>query len=101
MKASLALVVTRRRWTSRAVTQAIMLLATYAGSAEGTTMVLFSDEELVEKAPVIVVGQVQRILPATTEAVTEWVIAIERVLKGPLTEDVIVVRSLGGETVTG
>lgn len=74
----------------------------FAATASATTMVLFSDEELVEKASLIIVGRVQGALPISSErAVTEWLVTVERVLKGGMREASVVVRSPGGETLSG
>ncbi len=78
----------------------LMLLA--PASLPATTIVPFSDSALVDKAPVILLGRVVGKLPNTTErAITNWLVNVERVLKGPEPEGAITVRVPGGETALG
>ena len=81
---------------------AVALLALSALPARATTIVPIADALLVQQAPVIVVGRVQGTLPNTTSRPeTDWLVTVERVLKGEVTEGAIVVRVLGGTTAEG
>lgn len=81
---------------------AVAFLALCALPARATTIVPIADALLVQQAPVIVVGRVQGTLPNTTSRPeTDWLVTVERVLKGEVTEGAIVVRVLGGTTAEG
>ncbi len=80
----------------------IALLVLSTAPLFATTIVPFSDEALVDKAPVILVGHIVGRLPGTTDrAVTDWLVGVERVLKGSTPQGAITVRVLGGETPAG
>jgi hypothetical protein len=70
--------------------------------ARATTVVPLSDEALVDGASIIVRGKVAGKLPNLTErAVTDWLISVDRVLKGAVPDGAIVLRVPGGETPSG
>lgn len=69
---------------------------------DATTLLPHSDTELVDGAPAIVIGSVTGRLPNTTgEAITDWLVTVERVLKGTVADGAIVVRVPGGEAPGG
>jgi hypothetical protein len=70
--------------------------------APATTLIPFTDTALVDRAPVILVGRVEGQLPNTTgEAVTDWLVTVERVLKGEVDGGALDLRVPGGETPDG
>ena len=80
----------------------IFLVLVSSSSLPATTIVPFTDADLVDKAPVILLGRVVGKLPNTTErAVTDWLVSVDRVLKGAAPSGAITVRVLGGETPQG
>jgi hypothetical protein len=73
-----------------------------AAPLAATTIVPLRDEALVDGSPLIVLAQVEGKLPATGERpVTDWLVTVERVLKGELAGGSIVVRTPGGEAANG
>jgi chitodextrinase len=80
----------------------ILLLALVLGvgsTASATTMVLATDEQLTDQAPVVLRGTVTAAGPSkalTHRPVTEYEVQVERVLKGRVASDLVVVRVPGG-----
>ncbi len=67
-----------------------------------TTVVPLSDEALVDSAPLVVVARVEGKLPAlSVRPATDWLLTVERVLKGELPAGSIVVRTPGGKGADG
>lgn len=81
----------------------LLFLVLFApGLADATTIIPFSDESLVDKAPLIIRGTVAGRMPNLTErAVTDWLISVDRTLKGSLGTGALVVRILGGDLSGG
>jgi hypothetical protein len=75
-----------------------VLLMAAAFRASGTTIILPSDEQLIQKAPVIVTGTVVSTLPMERDGRiwTETVISVTRAIKGDVPET-LTVREIGGE----
>ena len=73
-----------------------------ASPVAATTIVPLSDPALVASAPLVLTGRVEGTLPASDPGpYTDWLVTVERVLKGELAGSAIVVRVLGGETAQG
>ncbi|MBP1644118.1 MAG: hypothetical protein H6Q03_2787 [Acidobacteria bacterium] len=73
-----------------------------ARRALATTLNPVSDAALVDRAPVILIGQIEGRLPNTTDAaVTDWLVTAERVLKGTVSDGALVLRVPGGEAPDG
>jgi hypothetical protein len=86
----------------RRATAAIALALAAAAPLAATAIVPLRDEALVDGSPLIVKAQVEGKLPATGERpVTDWLVTVERVLKGELADGSIVVRTPGGEAANG
>jgi len=74
----------------------------WQASAAATTLVPVNDGRLERQTPVIVVGQVAGTLPVLVESpVTDWLVTIERVVKGNVPGGSLVVRVPGGEGADG
>ncbi|KAB2965745.1 MAG: matrixin family metalloprotease [Thermoanaerobaculia bacterium] len=70
--------------------------------AAATTIVPLSDAALVAKSPLVVVARVEGTLPSSQPGpYTDWLVTVQRVLKGELSDGAIVVRVLGGDTADG
>jgi hypothetical protein len=77
-------------------------LTSLAGAAGATTLVPLSDPVLVDRTSVIVVARVQERLPVVTDRpMTDWLVQVERVLKGDVLSSGMVVRVLGGRSPSG
>ncbi len=80
----------------------LVAVALAAAPARATTIVPLSDNALVDRSPLILVGRVEGRLPATvSRPVTDWLVTVERVLKGQHAAGSLVVRVPGGETAAG
>lgn len=67
-----------------------------------TTIVPLRDEALVDAAPLVLIGRVEGKLPSTSERpMTDWLVTVERVLKGELVAGSVVVRTPGGKAADG
>ena len=72
----------------------VPLLCTQAAA---TTIVPYSDARLVDRAPVILHGEIVGVLPATTdEAVTDWLVDVVKILKGSVPGHSLTLRTPGG-----
>lgn len=81
---------------------AVAAAALVAAPAAATTIVPLSDAALVAQSPLVVVGRVEGTLPASHPGpYTDWLVTVQRVLKGEISDGAIVVRVLGGETADG
>ena len=77
-------------------------LALAPRGVDATTLLPHSDADLVDGAPAIVIGKVEGRLPNTSgEAVTDWLVTVERVLKGTVPDGAIDLRVPGGEVPGG
>lgn len=93
-----------RRNRSPIVRSALLCAALvwFAGAAGATTLVPLSDPVLVDRTSVIVVARVQDRLPVVTDRpMTDWLVQVERVLKGDVLSSGLVVRVLGGKSPSG
>ncbi len=71
-------------------------------TALATTIIPTPDWKLVDKSPLVIVGVVQGTLPNTSGiAVTDWLVTVERVLKGSIPQGSLAVRVPGGELASG
>lgn len=87
------------RPTLRRLAPALLLVA---APAAATTIAPLSDPVLVDRSSTIVVAHVEGRLPATGERpVTDWLVLVERVLKGAPTQSALVVRVPGGDAGDG
>ncbi|MEO8276588.1 MAG: matrixin family metalloprotease [Thermoanaerobaculia bacterium] len=79
------------------------LLLTTVTAAQATTVKLVSDTNLVDQARIIVLARSLGTMPspALDRPVTEYLMNVERVLKGNVGESNIVVRVLGGRAADG
>ncbi|HEX2225473.1 MAG TPA: hypothetical protein VHN15_14825, partial [Thermoanaerobaculia bacterium] len=78
---------------------ALALALGVGSTASATTMVLATDEQLTDQAPVVLRGTVTAAGPPkaqTHRPVTEYEVQVERVLKGRVSSDLVVVRVPGG-----
>ncbi|HSM13214.1 MAG TPA: matrixin family metalloprotease [Thermoanaerobaculia bacterium] len=74
----------------------------WQASAAATTLVPVNDGQLERQTPVILVGQVAGTLPVLVEyPVTDWLVTVERVVKGSVPGGSVVVRVPGGEGADG
>ncbi|MEO8196549.1 MAG: matrixin family metalloprotease [Thermoanaerobaculia bacterium] len=80
---------------------AILLVTVTA--AEATSVKLINDFRLVDQAPIVVVARVAGTIPAPEldRPVTDYLMTVERVLKGTVGEGTILVRVLGGRAANG
>lgn len=86
----------------RAFALATLVWALQAGSVGATTIIPFTDAELVDRAPVIVEAIVEGQVANTTDlGKTRWLVTVIRVLKGEVLEGAIVVEVPGGLTASG
>ena len=73
-----------------------------AAPAAATTIVPLSDPVLVDSSSTIVVARVEGRLPRSSDRpVTDWLVTVERALKGAPQETALVVRVPGGDAVDG
>ncbi|HSS78529.1 MAG TPA: fibronectin type III domain-containing protein [Thermoanaerobaculia bacterium] len=79
----------------------ILLLASTALPAAGTTIVVGTDEDLFDQAPVVIEGTVLGAAPAHGRPATEYRVRVERTLKGRVTAGTIAVQVLGGDDENG
>jgi len=82
----------------------VAVLATLAFPEVGaaTTIIPFTDGELVDRAPVIVQGVVEGPVDNFSDVgVTRWLVGVEGVLKGTVLDGAIVVTVPGGLTAAG
>jgi hypothetical protein len=78
------------------------VLLTPALPAAATTIVPVADGRLVDRSPAIALVTVEAKLPTTLERpVTDWLVVVERVMKGRIAASRIVVRLPGGVTPDG
>jgi len=92
----------RKRSLLPRLTLLLLALASFAGGAGATTLVPLADELLVDRSSVIVVARVEDRLPVVTDRpMTDWLVQVERVLKGEVISSGLVVRVLGGRTPSG
>src|SRR5947209_2046869 len=75
----------------------ILLLALTALPAAATTVVVGTDEDLFDQAPLVLEGTVLGSAPAHGRAATEYRVRVERTLKGRVTAGEVVVRVVGGD----
>ena len=81
---------------------AAALAAAVASPALATTIVPVTDAKLVDHSPLVVEVTVESKLPTVLDRpVTDWLVVVERVLKGDLGTSKIVVRLPGGEAPDG
>ncbi|HEX3552293.1 MAG TPA: fibronectin type III domain-containing protein [Thermoanaerobaculia bacterium] len=79
----------------------ILLLALTALPAAATTVVVGTDEDLFDQAPLVFEGTVLGSAPAHGRAATEYRVRVERTLKGRVTAGEVVVRVIGGDSDDG
>src|ERR1700681_2822696 len=79
----------------------ILLLALTALPAAATTVVVGTDEDLFDQAPVVIEGTVLGSAPAHGRAATEYRVRVERTLKGRVTAGTVAVQVLGGDDENG
>ncbi|HEX5761431.1 MAG TPA: fibronectin type III domain-containing protein [Thermoanaerobaculia bacterium] len=74
-----------------------------AGRAAATTYVVVPDERLADEATVVVDGTVEAVrgVPGAATPMTEYVVRVERTLKGRVTDGSVSVRVLGGRRADG
>lgn len=80
---------------------ALLLAATAA--AEATSVKLINDFRLVDQAPIAIVARVAGTVPAPAldRPVTDYLMTVERVLKGTVDESTVLVRVPGGRAANG
>ncbi|HEX4963408.1 MAG TPA: fibronectin type III domain-containing protein [Thermoanaerobaculia bacterium] len=79
----------------------ILLLASMALPAAATTVVVGTDEDLFDHAPLVLEGTVLGSSPAHGRPATEYQVRVDRTLKGRFTQGTVVVRVIGGEAANG
>ncbi|HEV7784055.1 MAG TPA: fibronectin type III domain-containing protein, partial [Thermoanaerobaculia bacterium] len=79
----------------------IFLLALTALPAAATTVVVGTDEDLFDQAPLVIEGTVLGSAPAHGRPATEYRIRVERILKGRVTAGTVTVQVLGGDDENG
>jgi hypothetical protein len=80
----------------------VAIVLTAPAAIHATTIVPLDDDALVDQAALVVRARVVGELPNTTERpVTDWLMQVERVLKGEHAAGSLTVRVLGGETPSG
>lgn len=95
------------KFTTRSIVRGIALagLAAALCTAQpvtATTIVPIEDTVLVDRTPIIVVARVEGRLPnATGRAVTDWLVRVDRVLKGDAVPSGLAVRVPGGRAAGG
>jgi hypothetical protein len=78
----------------------LVLLAVTPAAA--TTIVRVSDSDLVRRSRLVVEGTVEASLPNSTDAAaTEWLVSVDRVLKGEIGSSRFVLRVPGGRAADG
>ncbi len=88
----------------QAVSAAFLLLLLAAAGAQATTFVMVRDEALADQAALVVEARLLSHGPAAGAGgapATEYVFAVERVVKGVAAQDRVVVRVPGGVTADG
>jgi len=77
-------------------------IALVAAASEATTIIPLSDDALIERAPIIAEISVESQLPTVHDRPrTDWMVAIDRVLKGRIDSGRIVLGIPGGEAPNG
>ncbi|MBW8876052.1 MAG: fibronectin type III domain-containing protein [Acidobacteria bacterium] len=79
----------------------ILLLALTALPATATTVVVGTDEDLFDQAPLVLEGTVLGSAPAHGSPATEYRVRVERTVKGRVTAGEVVVRVIGGDDGSG
>lgn len=79
------------------------LASLFAPIAEATTVKLVNDARLVDQAPIAIVARVEGTQPAPEldRPVTDYLVTVERVLKGTVGESTLLVRVPGGRAASG
>lgn len=86
----------------RTATRTLVVLAFSAAAASATTIVPMLDSALADQARLIVVAETEGILPVVAERpTTDYLMRVERVLKGTVDSSALVVRVLGGTDPEG
>jgi len=90
-----------RRTTLRALTWLAAALFAVAPLA-ASIIVPIGDEALVDASPLVLLARVEGKLPALSDRpATDWLITVERVLKGELADGAVIVRTPGGTAANG
>ncbi len=86
----------------RTLPGALLALTLAAASASATTIVPMLDSALVDEARLIVLAETEGILPVVAaRPATDYLMRVERVLKGEVEASALVVRVLGGTDPEG
>ncbi len=92
----------RRPFTSLSLLLLALVLGTVS-AANATTVKLMADSRLVDQAPLVVVARVVGTVPAPEldRPVTDYLVNVERVLKGDVGGSALLVRVPGGRAANG